>query len=183
MGGCFEPRLLNGIRTGLRKENREIAWPPNTRGPSGISDFIWPRFLGECGFQKNARGRCRDRRSLVRLRVNKKGEQHHAMEFLTVFWASRTIMLGLFKIMSWKRRGGRCENTRREGHGWKHYHTRTPPQKKRRTVLHRFELRPLNIYFLIRIYPTCKPLHHRARRWQSLLLLPHDCVPSRADKP
>jgi hypothetical protein len=36
-------------------------------------------------------------------------------------------------------------------------------KQKRRTVLRRFELRPLNIYFLIRIYPVCKPLHHRAR--------------------
>jgi uncharacterized protein YbcV (DUF1398 family) len=28
----------------------------------------------------------RDRHSLVRLRVDKRGEKHHAMEFLTAFW-------------------------------------------------------------------------------------------------
>jgi hypothetical protein len=41
-------------------------------------------------------------------------------------------MLELIKITSWHRRGGRCENTRRDGHGWKLYHTRTPQQKKKK---------------------------------------------------
>jgi hypothetical protein len=95
----------------------------------------------------------------------------------------RTLMLGLIKITSWKRRGGRCENDAKATAGNVITRVHRSKIKKRRTVLHRFELRPLNIYFLIRIYPTCKPLHHRARRWQALLLLPHDCVPSRADKP
>jgi hypothetical protein len=84
--GALSPPVLNGICRRLQKEHREIAWPQNTRGPSGISDFIWPPFLGDWGFHKSARGRCRDRRSLVRLCVNKKGEKHLAMEFLTAFW-------------------------------------------------------------------------------------------------